>query len=128
MGIPGLGIIKAVAGLGQTWLEGRNTKIKAQAEAEATVITIAAQSSADWERIMAQNSGNSWKDEWLTLLFSIPMILCFFPGTVQYVVAGFDALEAMPEWYQYTLSVIVAASFGVRSAIGFMGKRKANES
>jgi hypothetical protein len=26
----------------------------------------------------------------------------------------------MPEWYQYTLSIIVAASFGVRSAVGLM--------
>jgi hypothetical protein len=29
----------------------------------------------------------------------------------------------MPAWYQYTLSVIVAASFGVRAAVGFMGKK-----
>jgi len=30
----------------------------------------------------------------------------------------------MPDWYQYTLGVIVAASFGVRSATRFFGKGK----
>jgi hypothetical protein len=36
---------------------------------------------------------------------------------------GFAQLEAMPEWYQYSLGVIVAASFGVRSATKFFGKK-----
>jgi hypothetical protein len=30
----------------------------------------------------------------------------------------------MPQWYQYGLSVIIAASFGVRSVIGIMNKVK----
>jgi len=115
----GNGLLGGVVKLGATWLEGRNNKIAAKAEAEASVMKTAAQSQADWERIMAMNSGSSWKDEWLTLLFSIPMILCFFPQTVDYVHAGFSALEEMPSWYQYTLSVIVAASFGVRAAVGW---------
>jgi hypothetical protein len=29
----------------------------------------------------------------------------------------------MPEWYQYSLGVIVAASFGVRSASKLFGKK-----
>jgi len=125
MQIPIIGpIVTSLAELGQTYLQGRNAKIRAKAEAEATVIMTAAQSHADWERIMAINSGQSWKDEWLTLLFSIPMILCFFPGLVDDVQAGFEALEQMPAWYQYTLSIIVAGSFGVRSAIGFMKAKK----
>jgi hypothetical protein len=119
-----LQILSAVTGLGQTWLEGKNAKSKAKAEAEATVMVQASQSVADWEAIMARNSGGSWKDEWLTILFSIPMILCFFPSTVGYVSAGFEALNQMPSWYQYTLSVIVSASFGVRSVVGFMNKKK----
>lgn len=125
MALPIIGpLVSAVAGLGQTYLEGKNVKAKAKAEAEAKVIVKAAESTADWERIMARNSGNSWKDEWLTLLFSIPLIMAFIPDAVPYVNEGFKVLETMPEWYQYTLSVIVAASFGVRSAIGFIKARK----
>jgi hypothetical protein len=37
---------------------------------------------------------------------------------------GFAALETMPDWYQYTLGVIVAASIGVRLATKFFGNKK----
>jgi hypothetical protein len=99
-------IVKSVAGLGQTWLEGKVAKTKAKAEAEAAVMVKQAESVADWETAMARSSQQSWKDEWLTILFSIPV------------------LQNMPEWYHYALSVIVAASFGVRSVIGIMNKKK----
>ena len=124
MPLPAIPIISGIVELGTTWLKGRNKKIAAKAEAEAIVMVKAAESTADWERIQAANSGNSLKDEWLTLLFSIPLIMAFIPGSVDYVYAGFAVLENMPQWYQYTLSVIVAASFGVRSAIGFIKAKK----
>ena len=120
-------ILNTVTALVGTWLEGRVAKTKAKAEAEATVLIKQAESAADWEASMARNSGQSWKDEWLTLLFSIPLIMCFIPSMVPYVQDGFAVLETMPDFYQYTLSVIVAASFGVRSVIGIMNKRKKHE-
>ena len=119
-----LPIIGPLLSLGNTFLEGRNKKIAAKAEAEAKVMVAASEQVGDWERIQASNSAGSWKDEWLTILFSIPLIMAFIPGGMVYVEAGFAALEQMPEWYQYTVSVIVAASFGVRSAVGFMKLRK----
>jgi len=118
------GLISSVAGLGKTYIEGKNAVSKAKSEAQAAVIVKAAESEADWEKIMAENSGQSWKDEWLTLLFSIPLIMAFLPSMVPYVKEGFIVLEQMPDWYQYTLSVIVAASFGVRSAVGLMKVKK----
>ena len=36
--------------------------------------------------------------------------------------------ETMPQWYQYSLGVIVAASFGVRSATKFFGKKNGYKS
>ena len=55
----------------------------------------------------------------------VPLILCFLPfeWAERAVTNGFAALESMPDWYQYTLGVIVAASFGVRSATKFFGKK-----
>ena len=95
----------------------------AKAEAESEVMK-AATHEAGWEKIMAQGSQNSWKDEWLVGLFSIPLILSFCGEWGRTIVAeGFAALETMPDWYQYTLGVIVAASFGVRSATKFFGKK-----
>jgi hypothetical protein len=77
----------------------------------------------DWDIEMARSSASSWKDEWLVILFSIPLILAFIPGMEDVVRNGFEQLNKMPEWYQYSLGVIVAASFGVRSATKFFGKK-----
>ena len=104
---------------------GKSAVAKAKAEAEAAVMVNSSQSIADWEKIMAKNSEQSLKDEWLTLLFSIPLILAFCGDWGRQIVSdGFQALEAMPEYYQYTLGIIVSSSFAVRSATKFFGKKK----
>ncbi len=124
-------LIGPVSGLIGSWMDskteeqrGKSAVAKAKAEAEAKVMVSAATSTADWEKLMAKGSQSSWKDEWLTILFSIPLILAFAGEWGRTIVAeGFAALQVMPEWYQYTLGVIVAASFGVRSATKFFGKK-----
>ena len=113
------------------WLKGKadkqaaESRIKlAEAESKAAIMLSKETSVADWERIMAQGTQSSWKDEYLVLLFSVPLILCFTGEWGRTAVAeGFTALEAMPEWYQYTLGVIVASSFAVRSATKFFGRK-----
>tara|TARA_Y100000114_G_scaffold43015_1_gene38417 strand:- start:2250 stop:2636 length:387 start_codon:yes stop_codon:yes gene_type:complete len=124
-------LIGPVSGLIGSWMDskteeqrGKSAVAKAKAQAEAKVMVSAATSTADWEKLMAKGSQSSWKDEWLTILFSIPLILAFAGEWGRTIVAeGFAALEVMPEWYQYTLGVIVAASFGIRSATKFFGKK-----
>ena len=125
------GLLGPIASLAGTWLNGKvetkaaETKAKvARAEAEAQIMVSRATSEADWEKIMAQGTQNSWKDEYLVLLLSIPLILAFLPfeWADQAVANGFAALESMPQWYSYTLGVIVASSFAVRSATKFFGK------
>jgi len=124
-------LIGPVSGLVSSWMDskteeqrGKTAIAKAKAEAEAAVMVSAATSTAEWEKLMAKGSQSSLKDEWLVGLFSIPLILSFCGEWGRTIVAeGFAALEMMPDWYQYTLGVIVAASFGVRSATKFFGKK-----
>jgi hypothetical protein len=123
-------LVGPIADLAGTWLNGKVEEKKAQAktrvakaEAEAIVMQKKATGEIDWDLEMAKGSANSWKDEWLTILFSIPLILAFIPGMEEIVANGFAQLNKMPEWYQYSLGVIVAASFGVRSATKFFGKK-----
>ena len=123
-------LIGPVADLASTWLNGKVEEKKAQsatkvamAQAEAIVMQKKATGEIDWDLEMAKGSQSSWKDEWLTILFSIPLILAFVPGMEEVVANGFARLNEMPEWYQYSLGVIVAASFGVRSATKFFGKK-----
>ncbi|MHC4648962.1 MAG: hypothetical protein ACYTBJ_26205 [Planctomycetota bacterium] len=101
------------------------TRLKvSEADAKAKIMLSAATSEADWEKVMAEGSRDSFKDEWLTILFSVPLVLAFCGEWGRVIVAqGFAALDVMPSWYQYTLGVIVSASFGVRSATKFFGKK-----
>lgn len=69
---------------------------------------------AEWERVQAENGRHSWKDEYWTIILSIPAIMGFIPDLAQYVTAGFFALSQMPDFYQYWLGVAVLTSFGVR--------------
>ena len=123
-------LIGPIANLAGTWLEGKVEKTKAEtgakvarAKAEATIMEKKATGELEWDLEMARGSQSSWKDEWLVILFSVPLILAFIPGMEGVVANGFAQLEAMPQWYQYSLGIIVAASFGVRSATKFFGKK-----
>ena len=124
-------LIGPIAELAGTWMSGKVEEKKAQAktrvakaEAEATIMEKKATGEIDWDKSMADASATSWKDEWLTLLFSVPLILSFCgSGGRKIVSEGFEALSQMPEWYQYSLGVIVAASFGIRGATKFFGKK-----
>jgi len=123
-------ILGPIGTIASSWLDGRNEKIKAntkvkvaRAEAEAIVMQKKATGEIDWDIAQAKASESSWKDEWLTVVFTLPLILLLF-GEEQRVNNFFLALGNCPEWYQYLLGTIVAASFGFRGASQFMRKKK----
>ena len=112
-----------IVSLASSWIEGKVEKTKANAaaevalkNAEAIVYERKATAEIDWDLEAIKGAQNSWKDEWLCVLFSIPMIMAFIPGLEGVVARGFEQLEMMPDWYQYSLGVIIAASFGIRGA------------
>ena len=85
-------------------------------------MTALATSDVEWDKIMADASADSWKDEFWTLIFAIPLILSFIPATQPFVLTGFEALDKTPEWYRYALLTLVAASVG-RHEIPRIGKK-----
>ena len=123
-------LIGPVANLAGSWLQGKADKNAASAELKLTEAKTKAQillsektSVADWERIMAEGSKSSWKDEWFVIVLSIPLVLAFIPGTEGWVDKGFEQLSKAPDWYFYSLGIAISASFGVRGATA-MFKRK----
>ena len=96
------------------WLDVR----KAKTLAKISLLEKKADGTIAWETTMAEKSGNSWKDEWFTVIFSIPMMMCFVPGMEEVVHNGFEQLSNTPEWYRMTVLTLVGASVGVR---GFKG-------
>lgn len=104
-----LPIVNAVTSIAGTWLEGKVETQKAKVEMAKKV----AAGEMEWNQAMAQASASSWKDEWLTILVSIPLILSF-TGHEDIVKRGFEALESMPDFYKTAVGVVFAASFGVQ--------------
>jgi len=114
-------IISAVGGLASSYIDGKTAVQKANAEIKLKQAT----GEIDWDLAAIQATENSWKDEWITLLFSIPLILAFMGDWGNDIVQrGFTALETMPLWYQYSLGGIVSASIGIRSVSKFFGGKK----
>ena len=109
-----LKLAAGVFGLGGDYLKAKNelklTKVKGAIE----VTKQKAKSIDTWEQTHAKGSQASWKDEFWTIVWSIPVILSFTPDGAPHALAGFEALKKMPDWYTYTLMTIVLASFGIR--------------
>jgi len=114
-------------------IELEKVKVESTARiAEARVqaaINLAANAQAhefDWEKIMAQNSDRSWKDEYVLILFSIPLVMAFIPQLQPYVSQGFEALEIAPDWYLQIVLAGAAVSYGIRKLVDipFLRKRK----
>ena len=107
--------------MASSWLDAKTTKQAAEAklklteaEAKAKILLSEKTSVADWERIMAENSKSSWKDEFFVIVLSIPLILAFIPGAEGIVDRGFEQLHKAPDWYFYSLGIAISASFGVK--------------
>ena len=88
-------LIPAIAELAGGWLKGKaaekaaKSQVKvARAEAEAEVMKVAATHEAGWEKIMAEASKDSWKDEAWTILFIAIIAMCFIPPLLNWLVAG----------------------------------------
>ena len=112
-------IVGPVAGLASSYIEGKTAVQKAKATKDLKIAT----GEIDWDIEAMKATQSSWKDEWLTVVFTLPLILLLF-GEEERVNNFFLALSNCPEWYQYLLGTIVAASFGFRGAAKFMGKKK----
>jgi hypothetical protein len=112
-------VVKGVVDTRKAKAEQKVTEIRAKTELMQQQI----KGEADWDLEAIKNTQGSWKDEWLVLLFSIPLILSFCGVWGRDIVFnGFQALSQAPDWYKYTLGVIVSASFGIKGATKFFKK------
>ena len=125
-----LQILSPLINLGSTIIEGQINKSKAkatlaqtEAEAKAEVMKTAATHDSKWELIMAESTKGSWKDELVTVVVLIPVILCFVPGMEEIVKNGFNRLSELPDWYQYLVFLVCSAALGIKGLDKFRGKK-----
>jgi hypothetical protein len=112
--------------LGKEFIKGKADEKKAIQERKINAI----QNDANWEDKMASATEKSWKDEWFSVLLSLPLLGVAYsviindPSIIVRVNEAFAALNQLPEWYQYLLFIAVSASFGLKSADKIMGMKK----
>lgn len=106
----------------------KNKAEEKQAKHEAKINVI--QNDANWEQTMAAASGNSYKDEFWTIILSIPIFMVGYAiaandvTVIDRVHLGFAALSELPEWYQYLLFIAISSSFGIRGVSKLMDLKK----
>lgn len=112
--------------LGKDFLKGKAEEKKAIQQRKINAI----QNDADWEAKMADSTSNSWKDEFWSIILALPIIAVVYSvamddvSIIARVNEGFEALNQLPDWYQYLLFIAVSASFGLKSADKLMGLKK----
>jgi hypothetical protein len=119
-------LISPVTKLAGTFLKHKAEEKQAKHEAKISVI----QNDANWESIMAKGSQDSWKDEFWTIILSIPIFMVGYAiaandvTVIDRVNAAFAALAQLPEWYQYLLFIAISSSFGIRGVSKLMTLKK----
>lgn len=80
--------------------------------------------AAAWELVQAENTGSSWKDEYITIIITAPIVTVFlavlwsvYTGDVTAVKAAKEALTAVKELvpsYDDLLYIVVLAALGIK--------------
>lgn len=96
----------------------------AEMKAKSEIALYKVKADVEWDLKWADAAQHSWKDEWLLILWSIPLVGLFLPFMRPFIIDGFEYLKAFnpdaPSWYMTGWGIIFAASFGVKSAIKMM--------
>jgi hypothetical protein len=87
---------------------------KALTERQIALIEQGLTADMSWEMEFAKQANTSWKDEYVLLVLSVPMVMAFIPGASQYVEMGFKAFASTPLWYQIMLQTVFYATYGIR--------------
>ena len=109
-------VLKGVVDVVKTKTETK----KLMAQAEQTHIRKMAEGEIAYAIETQKNMQNSWRDEWFTIILSIPLLIVFgaiFFGKYEWIdklKEGFETLDSLPDWYIWALMAAIASSFGLK--------------
>ena len=118
-------LIGPVVDLAKGFIKGKVDEAKIKQEVKLERL----KNDADWEARMADASAHSWKDEWFTILLSLPIVFVGYGvavddmDVIERVHRAFEVLAGLPEWFQFLLYTAVLASFGIKGVDKVMGKK-----
>jgi len=110
-------LIEPLTGLAKDWFKRRADKAEAKHERELRKIN----GEIGLDTMSAEDMRHSWKDEWLTIIFTVPMVVVFYGAIaddraiISRITLAVQTITELPEWYVHIMYGIVAASFGLRT-------------
>ena len=114
-------IVSGLVSAGGSFMEQRKETSAAKHKQKLRKID----ADANWDATAMAASAASWKDEYLTIIFTLPIILVFIEPTRASAIEGFIAVqENVPQEYWAVLGVIVAASFGFKKIADVFTRNK----
>ena len=111
------GYFKDKSEIKKVQVEADKLLIMAEAESKAKRLEREAEINYDLDKLSMIAMDKSWKDEFLLILFSIPIAMCFFPEYRQYVEDGFKTLNIIPEWFMYIYVTMIVVIYGLRGLL-----------
>ena len=71
------------------------------------------------KKIEEESIENSWKDEFIVMVFSLPVVVNFIMPifTEMTMMEAWMNLKEAPEWYTTILTVLVLVIFGMRNLV-----------
>lgn len=141
----GLSVLLEVAGSWvKSWGKRKEREIESRTKIAETIVTTKAEvqiiqakalvesasktsaHSMQWELLAIQQAQRSWKDEFWTMVFGLPLVLMLWPPLREPVKEWFVILDNdVPDWYLIVVAVMIASAFGYRGIIQMIATRKA---
>ena len=105
-----------------TTKNNNKTKVKQQ---QIQRLMNADDKEAEWEAIQAESGNNSWKDEWITLIITLPIPVIFIsvilsvlfenPLIADAAKAGVTAIKELVPNYAELLYIVCLAAIGIKA-------------
>jgi len=71
-----------------------------------------------------KSSDQTWRDEWLCVVFSLIFIAHFIPALQEAMLRGWEILELASDYFWIIILTIVGGSFGSSGITKFLKKKK----
>lgn len=100
--------------LRQARFEAELKAAQAAGDRTAKLISEGLAADASWELESLKAHAGGWKDEFVLLVLSLPLVGCFIPSMQPAVLAGFEILDKTPSYFRLLVVSIFGAIYGIR--------------
>ncbi|HBY69620.1 MAG TPA: hypothetical protein DEG69_18870 [Flavobacteriaceae bacterium] len=117
-------VLSGAVSLAKGWMDGKVKENKVKQDVKLKKMA----DKSEWEKIALNNSG--WRDDFFTIVLTFPILAIAYAVTFDDITIinrlheGFNALEALPDFYQGLLYLSVLSAFGYKVGDAILNKIK----